>query len=199
MRKHEGFTILELIVVIVILGILALIAVPNFMESCGHRSPVSTAKADQRSLATALESYYIDHKSYPAWSASPDLGINASSRRWAALNPPVPTFLARSASHPELITITTPVSYLTSYFVDPMAPMKNVTFGYYSINALNEGDPAGWFTWSPGPDADYDITMKNIEAIYDPAQQVPNPALVDLTYDPTNGTKSSGDVWRAKQ
>ena len=90
----------------------------------------------------------------------------------------------------KLAGLTTPVSYLTSLFTDPFTPQGGWPFAYYR----NE---SGWLLYSPGPDWDYDIRQP--EVVYDPHQQVPSAALIALTYDPSNGTRSSGDIWRNKQ
>src|SRR3990172_10575317 len=62
--RNEGFTLIELLIVVAIIAILAAIAIPNFLAA-QVRSKVSRAQADMRSLATALESYYVDNNSYP--------------------------------------------------------------------------------------------------------------------------------------
>lgn len=66
MRKKSifGFTLIELLIVVAIIAILAGIAVPNFLEA-QLRSKVSRARADMRSIATALESYHVDQNHYP--------------------------------------------------------------------------------------------------------------------------------------
>ena len=60
-------------------------------------------------------------------------------------------------------------------------------------------DPAGkgWIVWSPGPDKDYDWTLKTIAAFDDPVRSTPTAALLEETHDVTNGAISSGDLWRA--
>lgn len=60
----KGFTLIELLIVVAIIAILAAIAVPNFLEA-QVRAKVSRAKADIRSLATALESYVVDNNNFP--------------------------------------------------------------------------------------------------------------------------------------
>jgi prepilin-type N-terminal cleavage/methylation domain-containing protein len=64
MSSRRGFTLIELLIVVAIIAILALIAVPNFLEA-QTRSKVSRVYADMRSLAVAFESYATDNAVYP--------------------------------------------------------------------------------------------------------------------------------------
>jgi type IV pilus assembly protein PilA len=63
LNKREGFTLIELMIVIAIIGILAAIAIPQF-SAYRQRSYNSAAQADLRNLATAQEAYYVDESSY---------------------------------------------------------------------------------------------------------------------------------------
>ena len=64
MKKNEkGFTLIELMIVIAIIGILAAIAIPQF-SAYRTRSYNSAAQSDVRNLATAQEAYYVDHSTY---------------------------------------------------------------------------------------------------------------------------------------
>jgi type IV pilus assembly protein PilA len=63
MRKDEGFTLIELMIVIAIIGILAAIAIPQF-SAYRTRSYNSAAEADIRNAATAQEAYYVDNQTY---------------------------------------------------------------------------------------------------------------------------------------
>jgi type IV pilus assembly protein PilA len=65
MRKSEGFTLIELMIVIAIIGILAAIAIPQF-SAYRTRSYNSAAEADIRNAATAQEAYYVDNQHYLA-------------------------------------------------------------------------------------------------------------------------------------
>ena len=65
MRKNEGFTLIELMIVIAIIGILAAIAIPQF-SAYRTRSYNASAEADLRNAATAQEAYYVDKQTYVA-------------------------------------------------------------------------------------------------------------------------------------
>jgi len=85
--------------------------------------------------------------------------------------------------------MTTPIAYLITMFPDPFSPHHSAPYAYYT-------DGRQYVLFSLGPDTDYDI---------DPVRDIdfsttqPSPRLLTLRYDPTNGTGSSGDVWRVSQ
>jgi general secretion pathway protein G len=219
MRKMRGFTLIELLIVVAIIAILAAIAVPNFLEA-QVRAKVSRVKADLRSIATALEAYFIDNNAYPVYttdtssSTNADLGFTATDD--AA---DLPAFRIR-LSGDEFQTLTTPVSFITSYFSDPFALTRGLVFSYYT-------DTAGWIIWSLGPDSDEnnggssvasDLGPENAyETVYNSAIAQPSISLIaggspgapdgdanggdgnSYTYDSTNGTTSEGDVYRTRQ
>jgi general secretion pathway protein G len=63
--KNQGFTLLELLVVIVIIGLLASIAAPKLFKQIG-KSETKTASAQIESLGLALDQYRIDVGQYPS-------------------------------------------------------------------------------------------------------------------------------------
>ncbi|MBK6911888.1 MAG: prepilin-type N-terminal cleavage/methylation domain-containing protein [bacterium] len=64
MQKQRGFTLVELLVVIVVLGIIATIAVPRFLAS-QDRAHVVAAVADVDHFRKALAVYEVDYGAYP--------------------------------------------------------------------------------------------------------------------------------------
>jgi type IV pilus assembly protein PilA len=63
MKDQKGFTLIELMIVIAIIGILAAIAIPQF-SAWRKRSFNSAAESDLKNAATAQEGYYVDEETY---------------------------------------------------------------------------------------------------------------------------------------
>lgn len=64
-KRQAGFTLIEIMVVVVILGILGALIVPNVVSK-PEEARVAKAKADIRAIATALEFYRMDNSNYPS-------------------------------------------------------------------------------------------------------------------------------------
>ena len=62
-KNEKGFTLIELMIVIAIIGILAAIAIPQF-SAYRTRSYNSAANADLRNACTAQEAYFVDEATY---------------------------------------------------------------------------------------------------------------------------------------
>lgn len=173
----KGFAITGIItggmvtLLIPIVGILAAIAIPNFKSAMSH-SNVSTIQQEMRTIATALEAYYIDYDQYPL--PQYDNEDNAV----------LPS------------TITTPIAYATCILNDIYNDTDNDHYRYYTDSSTK------WIVASFGPDKksgnsgiqgginlDIESALTDDELGF-PLQSSP------LTYDPTNGTKSPGDIWR---
>jgi general secretion pathway protein G len=82
-RSEDGFTLIELMVVIVILAILTTIVAINVMPS-GQKAKITAAKADISQLEGALNLYKLNYDSYPTTAqglqalVSPPAGVDAS-------------------------------------------------------------------------------------------------------------------------
>ena len=63
-RPNLGFTLLELVVVIIVLGLLAAIVAPQILRRVSD-APATSAKTQVALFATALDNYRLDNGAYP--------------------------------------------------------------------------------------------------------------------------------------
>ena len=63
--RQRGFTLIEIMVVVVILGILGALVLPNVMGR-PDQAKATAARTDIQSIATALEIYHLDNGHYPS-------------------------------------------------------------------------------------------------------------------------------------
>jgi general secretion pathway protein G len=71
-HAQDGFTLIEMMVVILIIGLLALMIVPR-LKGVADRAKRTKAQADISELKQALDRYYLDNGSYP----TTDQGLQA--------------------------------------------------------------------------------------------------------------------------
>src|SRR5215467_10902085 len=64
MKRIQGFTLLELLVVIVIIGLLAAYVAPRYFSQIG-KSEVQVARAQIDALEKAVDQYRLDNRRYP--------------------------------------------------------------------------------------------------------------------------------------
>jgi prepilin-type N-terminal cleavage/methylation domain-containing protein len=192
--RCRGFTLIELLIVVAIIAILALIAVPNFLEAQA-RAKVSREKNDLRNLAVAIESYCVDNQSqYPPMTDRTGRYAYPSSVRFT--------------------WITTPVAYITSVQRDPFVTdlaesdktLGNLeqkwvmdTYGYARPDTTCNGTYyEDWFVFGHA----WRCHGAGPAGVNEWDQSGPNPGLPwsldfpNYLYDPTNGTVSFGFVVR---
>ena len=93
-RSRKGFTLIELMIVVAIIGILAAIAIPNFLRF-QLKSKTSEGKVNLAAIRTAEESYLAEFGNYVAAASAPDV----------AGTPPGTTKMAWPANPPGFSTI----------------------------------------------------------------------------------------------
>ena len=82
-NRQQGFTLIEIMVVVVILGILAAVVVPRIM-SRPEEARITKAKQDIRALETALDLYKLDNFNYPTTEQGLEALVTSPT------SPPVP-------------------------------------------------------------------------------------------------------------
>ncbi|MFH1741290.1 MAG: prepilin-type N-terminal cleavage/methylation domain-containing protein [bacterium] len=165
----RAFTLIELLIVVAIIGILAAVAVPNFLNA-RFRAKIARVEADMKAVSTALEQYFLDWNSYVE-DQDNDQG---------------PYGLRR---------LTSPVSYIPVLPEDPFPSrlgfqsIENPTFEFGSGNA---GQPAkswpatAYLIISSGP---------NLYEEVDGNDSFPWGVYI-ASFDVTNGLNSDGDIVR---
>ena len=112
-RPRAAFTLIELLIVVVIIGILAAIAIPKFQNTKG-KANAAALRSDLRNLAASEEAYYFEARSYTSDTAA--LKFRPS---------PGVTVTISTLPGAYLATATHPLSYplqCTIYYGDTTAP-----------------------------------------------------------------------------
>ncbi|MCF5720138.1 type II secretion system major pseudopilin GspG [Pseudomonas syringae] len=129
-KGQRGFTLIEIMVVVVIIGVLGAIVVPQFM-SRPDQAKVTAAKTEVQAIATSLEMYRLDNAYYP----STQQGLEALVQR------PGGTPAARNWN---------PQGYLKSLPVDPwgtpyqyLNPGVRAANGGYDLYSLGSDGVSG--------------------------------------------------------
>lgn len=211
-RNRCAFTLIELLIVVAIIAILAAIAVPNFLEA-QVRAKVSRAKADMRTIATAVETYVVDNNRPPVrrsrWNQGAPRFYPEPDKK--IFDPAVPS--ASVGMH----VLTTPIAYITSIPSDPFnLPFRSlmqpgngysdaleywddaqadsfVAFAKYQGFVQNiAGLGKGYLLLSMGPDQYLGLLPVNGWPWSDGTRNT-----YMMIYDPTNGSVSYGNIFRS--
>ena len=176
--ETRGFTLIELLIVVAIIGILAAIAVPNFLNA-QTRAKIAKAEGDMKNMETALESYKLDNGIYPPWHNMDGTRRNPVNRR---LNP-----------------LTSPVAYMASVPLDPFvygAPGMRLVEGqheaYVTYDYTDDYSTIHWAKWAE-LNASWHCSVWRISS-YGP-DGLNNYGLIP-SYHSSNGLKSPGDLNR---
>ena len=224
-KARKAFTLIELLIVVAIIAILAAIAVPNFLEA-QTRAKVSRVKSDMRTTATGIEMYRVDNNDYPPgfgltvdpndewmfglWLLSTPVAYVSSANFQDPMHPlsvgggqthATQSTLQYNAHHNDAATDRNGVILSGFLRFTGRAPQGHQVVPFGQGFRLSPGARTHWWTlFSNGPDGlggfgdDYpgdDLEIRVVKADDDLGQ------FLDIVYDPTNGTRSMGNIWRA--
>lgn len=201
--RHAGFTLIELLIVVAIIGILAAIAVPNYLNAT-VRAKVAGAQSDLKSLSAAVSMYQLDRGEYPPAPVYAGLRAYNFAERWSRLTTPV----AYIQSIP-----SDPFPHRSRYEFDTEADMRleapgGNAYGYFrsDFSGPNGNYDFGtnkWMASSSGPDGFiqylgyYPETETQAEELCAMCGiDVPFIQLRAVVYAPSNGTVSGGEIIR---
>lgn len=104
LNKEEGFTLVELMVVVLIIAILIAIAIPTFLGA-RQRAQDRAAQSSLRNALTAEKVFYVDNESYTALPA--DLTAIEPSLTWvnAASTDPVEVYTRVDAADDQVVCL----------------------------------------------------------------------------------------------
>jgi len=205
MNRLKGFTLIELLIVVAIIGILAAIAVPNFLNA-QVRAKVARAESELRSLKNSLESFFIDNNAYmPMYRDRTVMtkqyrNLDEDAAKGAAVIN-IAHIQIGAARTGRRLYLTTPVAYISSIPYDPFR--GSGTDGGYGYGS----DGQSYYILSSwGPDTgdglgvkggeleERDYTGARLSDYRRAGVRKSKYVLSGLKYDPSNGTSSSGDV-----
>jgi general secretion pathway protein G len=181
MVRIKGFTLIELLIVVAIIGILASMAMVNFLQA-QVRAKVVRAKADITTITSALELYAIDTNHYPPQDPTLTNPSGGNTPYWKRLLP-----------------LTTPIDYISSAPIDIMNKDGDPVDGSFpSIYDYAVEDKWADEDWN---DPRY-LSLIYYQSTYMLTGSGPDGAnsltatLWHYPYDPTNGTISKGQIIR---
>jgi prepilin-type N-terminal cleavage/methylation domain-containing protein len=188
MMRTRGFTLIELLIVVAIIAILALIAVPNFLEA-QTRAKVVRVRTDFRNILVAMEAYRVDNNEYPPDDPS---GNYAGGTSWYGDLIP-------------LTLLTTPIAYMTYVPTNPFFDLRQSraagesmgvgNYAYWGTDRHPElgdhGSNLFYHVVSCGPNLLNELGGNDLRPQYVIGRQAP---FINNLYDPTNGTVSRGDL-----
>ena len=180
--KQKGFTLIELLIVVAIIGILAAIAVPNFLNA-QTRAKTARSVSDIKMITTQVSILHMDRN---LWLID---GNDSDGTPKCSFDSNV--FIGKQPSRTNIKVLqgdnhfngqiykplTTPISYISAIPTDPFS--QGLFYSYEDWGCSNNGGYHGLLA-ACGPDGDNGDWHPDMSAI---------------AYQASNGVASNGDIW----
>lgn len=178
--KTRGFTLIELLIVVAIIGILAAIAVPNFLNA-QLRAKITRVFADFRTIDTALKSYQLDKNTFP-----PDLyGPCGDIWSYSQLTTPV-AYIASAEVCRDFFT-----NEAVAGAIGAACARNYYDYGWSTPEGYIRQAGVGYVMVSFGPDRDLDMGWNSVSMNAMVKHEGRN---LTFLYQSSNGLSSSGDL-----
>jgi prepilin-type N-terminal cleavage/methylation domain-containing protein len=148
--KQKGFTIVELLIVIVVIGILASITIVAF-NGVQQRARNAERSHELVLVQKAVEMYRLDNSGYPRCGAtgpySPGSTVSSGTVAACLADELVPTYLASLPVDPQN-TGASQYWYAVGYTKTGVASFTNTLTDNYILGGLQEGQAATYSGWA---------------------------------------------------